>query len=416
MSSVRITAVFYLLMMGSLAVWPAGSALGEAMGKTKRLQVIGTAEIHGGNVATARDDAIRYGLWNAVEQEAQHLLSPASVVSHFQSLNAHIFSQSEAFVQDYKVLTESKVGRRYRVIVEVTVLRGDLLSKLEYLGILATEKDLPRIILLLSEKNVGWAMPRFTWEQNRLGDPSLIVAEGLTRALKARGFTVLQPDRADGRFPATSPTDETALRWAKQLGADIAVLGNAVARPTGNVSGTGMQSVEARISLRAFRVETTEPIGSFEASNATVHNDERVAGTKALGSATSDITTELIRQVTASWSGEATHAMLVKLFVTGIERYADFVQLRKTLKDEITGTRNVYLRGIRTGEAQVDVEIQGTAQALAEELVLQNFEDFGINVVEVGQDMIRLDLTPKDKGNDKPGDRQEPIEMNPLAW
>ncbi len=425
MSLLKVRIFFFLLIGTSFLAWPAGAIGAEQSEMTKRLSAVGTGKIHGGNVAIARDEAIESGLWHAVEQETQRLLSSTAVVSHFQSLSAHIFSQSDAFIQNYKVLTESKVGRLYRVVVEVTVLTNTLRNKLESIGILASDQDLPRVILLLSEKNVGWQVPHFTWQKDAVTDPMLTVEAGLRRAFEGRDFTVLRLDggyngeTAPEPFVATRPSDEMALRWAEQVGADIAVLGTAVAERTGNVSGTGMHAVEAHLSLRVLQVNSGSAIGSFQASNAAVHDDEMIAGTKALGLATSDIATELIRQVSASWRGETRQTSVVKLLVTGIDKYADFVQLRKTLKEDITGTKNVYLRGIRTDEAHVDVEIQGTAQGLAEELVLKNFDRFGINVLEVGRDTITLGLTPK--GNGPVEDRQESMEQDsmetePLVW
>ncbi len=420
MSLLKVRIFFCLLIGTCFLAWPTGAPGAQHSEMTKQLSAVGTGKIRGGNVAVARDEAIESGLWDAVEQETQRLLSPTAVVSHFQSLSAHIFSQSEAFIQNYKVLTESKVGRLYRVVVEVTVLTNTVRNKLESIGVLASETDLPKIILLLSEKNVGWPVPHFTWQQDAITDPMLTVEAGLRRAFEGRGFTVLQVDSGNDLetpqepFGVTRPTDEMALRWAAQVGADIAVLGTAVAERTGNVSGTGMHAVEARLSLRVLQVNSGAAVGSFQATNAAVHDDETIAGTKALGLATSDISSELIRQVSASWRGETRQTTVVKLFVTGIDKYADFVQLRKTLKDEITGTKNVYLRGIRTDDAQVDVEIQGTAEGLAEELVLKNFDRFGINVLEVGRDTITLDLTPK--GNGPVENRRESIGTAPLAW
>jgi hypothetical protein len=386
---------------------------------TKQLQVIGTSEIRGGNVASARDEAVEQGLWNAVEKGVELLISPAAVVSHFQPLSAQIYSQPETYVQNYKVLTESKVGRSYRVVVDATVLVAALRDKLEYMGILATEKDLPKVVLLFSEKNVSQRKPRYTWEHQTFSDGLLTVEAALNRALEERGFMVLKADlapngqTADERFAGTEPTREILLQWAEHIGADVAVLGNAIAKRTGNVSGTGVQSVEARLSFQVFRVDNRELVGTFDASNAAVHGDESIAGTKALDLATSDITTELIQQVTASWRGETRKTMLVKLFVKGIDEYADFIQLRKTIKNEITGVKNVYLRAIRPDEAHLDVELQGTARTLAEELVLKNFDGFGINVFEVGKDIIRLDLIRKEE---VPEDVQQPMETDPQAW
>lgn len=419
MMSLRKTCTLVLLFLVLSMTNDPLPAWGQPLEGAQKLQVVGTGKIRRDNVASARDEAIEHGLWDAVEQETQLLLSPDAVVSHFQPLNTQIFSQPEAFIQDYRVLTESKVGRSYRVVLEATVFVEALRDKLERMGILATDKDLPQVVLLLSEKNVDQTYPRRTWDHETFMDLPLTVEAALTRALEERGFVVLNADlapdgeAADDRFLGASPTDDMALTWAEQVGADVAILGQATAQRTGNLSGTGMQSVEARLSLRTFRLDNRESIGVFEATNAAVHEDEQIAGTKALGLTVSGITTELIRQVTANWRGETRETTLVKLFVKGIEEYADFVRLRRTIRDDVTGTRNVYLRAIRTGEAQLDVELQGTARVLAEELVLKNFEGFGINVLEVGPDSIRLDLIPKEEISDN---RQQPMETDLQDW
>jgi hypothetical protein len=85
----------------------------------------------------------------------------------------------------------------------------------------------------------------------------------------------------------------------------------------------------------------------------------------------------------------------VLVTVNGIKAYSDFVAFRRILSNKICGVKNVYLRGIDAGEARMDVEIKGTAQTLADELMLKNFDGFGINIFNVSQNAIQLKLVPK---------------------
>ncbi len=407
----RLISLFFFLLCLS---WPGNIVWGQNIQQTKIVEVVGTGEIYNDKVASARDKAIEHGLWNAVEQGVGLFISPAAVVSHFQLLSEHIYLQSENFIHDYKVLTESKAGSHYLVVVQATLLVDVLHDKLLDIGVLVTEKELPRIVLLLSEKNVGNAWPQYTWKQDTFMKLPLTVANTLQRILKEKGFEVLAletlstQETSGGRIPDTDLSDEMATELARQLGADVAIIGKAFAQLTGNISGTGTKSVEAKVSVRALKVDNAKIIGSFSSAKAAVDEDETVAGAKALALATSDIAKDIIRQITANWGGETRQTVLVQLVVKGIREYTDFVKFRKTLRNEIAGIKNVYLRTIKTDEAEIDVNLQGNTSALAEELILKNFEGFGVTILEVKQDSITLELIPK---ADFPDDWQKPTEV-----
>ena len=399
--------------------WPGNMVWGQNIQKTKIVEVIGSGEIYHDKVASARDKAIEHALWNAVEQSVGLLISPAAVVSHFQLLSEHIYLQSDNFIHDYKVLTESKAGSHYRVVVQATLLIDALYNKLQDIGVLVTEEELPSVVLLLSEKNVGHIWPRYTWKQDTFMRLPLTVEDTLERTLKEEGFEVLSPERfstqetSEDTVSDTDLSDEIALGIARQVGADVVIIGKALAHLTGNISGIGTKSVEAKVSLRVLKVDNGKIIGSFNSAKASVHANETVAGTKALMLATSDTAKDIIRQITASWGRGARQTVLVQLAVKGIREYVDFVKFRKTLRNQIAGIKNVYLRTIKTGEAEIDVNLQGNTSALAEELILKNFEGFGVNILEVKQDSIMLELIPKADFSD---DWQRPAEVESETW
>ncbi|MBW2318167.1 MAG: hypothetical protein JRF24_05715 [Deltaproteobacteria bacterium] len=262
----RLISLFFFFLCLS---WSGNIVWGQNVRQTKIVEVIGTGQIYHDKVASARDKAIEHGLWNAVEEGVGLLILPAVVVSHFQLLSEHIYMQFKDFIHDYKVLTESKAGSYYRVVVQATLLIDVLHNKLQDIGVLLTEKELPRVVLLLAEKNVGHTWPRYTWKQNTFMKLPLTVEDTLERTLKEKGFAVLAPETlttqetSESRIPDTDLSDEMATEIARQLGADVVIVGKAFAQLTGNISGIGTKSVEAKVSVRVLKVDNGKIIGSF---------------------------------------------------------------------------------------------------------------------------------------------------------
>jgi hypothetical protein len=288
-------------------------------------------------------------------------------------------------------------------------------EKLQDIGILMTGRELPSIIFLLSEQNVNDLPARHSWGQDPLAKLPLAVEDALTKYLRDKGFVVVNPgtvllDSPDmaSDVPPSLIERQDAMLLAEQTGADVVITGKATARFSGNVLGTDMKSVEANLLVDAVRVDTEMDIGSFQATGAAVHANEMVAGTEAITIAASNLVEELAREIAANWGRETRQTVLAELVVQGIREYVDFVKFRRILKSEIRGIKNVYLRGIKAGEAKMDVDLQGDTRALADELMLKSFEGFGINIFEVSQKAIKLEFIPKTGIQGQPSIPQEP--------
>ena len=395
----RLFMVFLLLWQ----TWGINSvARSEETEQTATLEVIGRGTIFRDNVAKARDEAIADGLWNAVEQGVGLLISSSSVIDHFQLLSDRVYSQAEEFIHDYKVLTESKSGRYYRLVLRATLSMKALHDKLQDIGVLMTQEKRPSVLLLLSEQNIGQTSPRYSWARSSFGGLPLAIEDTLAGYLRKKGFIIVNPDTLEGLVINLWPgygelelSDEAAAKLAEQVGAEVVILGKAFARLSGNVLGTNMKSVEAEMSGRAIRADNGIVIASSEATGAAAHANEMVASTEALTLAASGVAEGLSRQLAANWGGEASEWVLVELVVKGIKEYRDFIKFRTTISREVPGIKNVYLKAIKAGEAKMDVEVKGDSRMLADELLLKSFEGFGVNIVEVGQKTIILELIPK---------------------
>jgi hypothetical protein len=401
MTHFRNTLFAFLILSTIHASMTSVTASAQYSQKQSELEVIGTGRIHHDDVAKARDEAITHGLWDAIEKGVEQFISASSVVSNFQLLSSRIYSRPEEFIHEYKVLTESKSGRYYRVVVRATLMMQSLEESLKDIGVLVTDKAMPSLLLILAEKNIDALAYNRSWGQDPFARLPLTSEEALDNLLSEKGFSIIRPEtptRINIERPYEDdvlPTETWALAMAQQVGAEVVIIGKADVRLSGNVLGTDMKSIEATISLKALKVVDGTVLGVFESTKVAVNINQSVAGEEALSGAAATVAEDLNRKISATWGREMSKTVLVELMVQGIEAYGDFVRFRKVLRNEVGGIKNVYLKAIKSGEAKMDIELQGNTQVLAEELLRKRFDGFGINIFEIGEKQLRLELIPK---------------------
>lgn len=377
------------------------SLWGQKSDEAATIKVVGRGMIYRGDASKAREHAIRDALCAAVEQAVGRLISWPLVVADFQLLSDRVYDQSSEFIHDYKVIGESKSGRYYWVAVKATVLIGAIRDRLQEIGVLAIRGRMPRIMFFVSEQNVDDIFPQYWWRKGPFLSSVSVTEDSLSKYMRAKGFVVVDPSESmedvEIGLECSKPelSNEEALKLGRQFGVDVIVVGKAVARRSGNLLPSNRKSVQAVVSVHAIRTDNGMVIGSSQKSRAIFHSGERGAGADALGLAASDVAEDLTGQIIASWNGQTNRSNLVQLFVKGIKEYADFVRFRTTLRNDVRGVKNVYLRAIKAGEARMDAEVRGDASTLADDLMAQRFEGFRINILEIGQNEIKLELMEK---------------------
>ena len=378
----------------------AGSKAGQEANETRTIDLIGRGTIYRDDVAGARDRAIADALQGVVEQAVGLVISQASVLQDFQLLSDRVYDQTEAFIDDYKVLTESKSGQYYRVVVQATVSMSAIKDKLQSIGILVVQKEMPTIMFFLSEQNIGDSSPIYWWGQGPLSTHLSVTEKALSEYMREKGFIIVDRAAIDRdvqlgpEYAGAELSDAAAVRLGKELGADLVIIGKAVARYSGYVLDKDTRSIQARVSSRVIRTDSGMGIALSQGTGAAVHSDDRVGGTEALNLSASVVARDLIRQIVAKWRKDVRQSVLVELVVKGIREYTDFVRFRRHLTNDVRGVRNVYLRSIRAGEAKMDVDVMGNARILADELMFQRFENLVVNIFEVSEKGVKLELIP----------------------
>jgi len=386
-----LTVVLMLLLSLSSAV------AAEQQAQNKTFVVIGTSQVHGDNIQAARDQAISASLVMAVALMTEEILQEDSLVENFPQVNQIVYENSNAFVQDYKVLTETQFAKSYRVIVKATVAANKIAKQLSQAGILRAKVSLPAVLFFISEQNLNEDSPRYWWGKQMSAFESIAEAT-ISDILKARGFRVVEHSRVeipklvnwDSNEKPEISTEE-AINLGLRLQAEVVVVGASIASPTPSVMGENLKSFKATLKARAFRTETGEEIASLSRISVTANADEGVGGREALTMAGTLAGDELATQLASAWRELAERPSELEILVEGTGNLANFVKFRRALTG-ISGVEGMRVKEIKPNETTLIIEYKGKAEELASALMLQNFGNFGINIYEITQQSLKIAL------------------------
>ncbi len=385
--------VFILAVTANLS----GIVNAEENASKKIIEVIGTGAIQGGDVAKARDRAIKNSLVSAVEFAVADLLPLESMIQNFETLNEILYDNSSEFVAYYKVLAELKSGRTYRVLVQATVSTSVIEQQLMSAGIKVRKKNMPNILFFIAEQNLGDSLPQYWWTEDLAvvrGYSEIAMADGMIR----NGFFVIDQKSLikNEEFEAVKYkpdlSDEEAVRLGDSLHADVVIAGSSKADIAPNTMGESIKSFKAIVSIRALRTDTGEEIASTVQTAVSVNQDDIAGGGDALSNAGYLAGRKLASQIAIMWQKEVKKSLsTVRIIVEGTRYLSNFVIFRSVL-NEIPGVVTAQTSELKADEATIIVNFQGNAKELADALMLKNFESFGINIYEISQDHLRVRL------------------------
>jgi len=143
------------LLLAFLA-WAIGGTAEAQKGEDSRaLVVFGSAPVQGSNVTAARDAAIAGGLIQAVVLTAMEILSPEGFVENFKKLNEHLLDRPDAYIQDFRVLSETVIAKQHRVVVQATVNAKLIADRLAGAGLAGGKTNVPASQLALTVEGSG---------------------------------------------------------------------------------------------------------------------------------------------------------------------------------------------------------------------------------------------------------------------
>ena len=404
-ASLLIILTLMIGCFGSLRVWAEEPSMVTASGM---------AFMQAQDPAIARDEAIADALRKAVEQAIGTMISSETVVENFQLLSDKIFSQTQGYVRNYRVIKEWKEDNLYNVTVSAEVTMGDLKNDLLALKLTMQRKGMPRIMIIIEEVNVGNIS---SW----LANTNMAAAESsVTEKFQEKGFKLV--DRSQARQVANSNQIKLAVSGdsaaAANIGglanAEVIIVGKAVSENVGTIAGSSIKSIQANVNLTAIKVDNAEVIASGSAHAAKPHISAMSGGTMALKSAAAKAAEQLISGIVSNWQTELSSAASVQLMISKIN-FTQLSQFKKIVSSEVRGIKSINQRNYTNNVAILDVSVQGDAQFLADKLSVASFPGFKLVVSAISQNRIDLEAITTDdeaveeeEGNDGPLEEAEP--------
>lgn len=382
---VFLVAVLLILVIGAFA-------------QSKEIKAKGYGTIHGDNKAAARDKAIEDAQRKAVEQAMGTMISSESVTKNFQLISDRILSLSSGYIEKYRVISEKEIDGEVEVEIAAIVGMSKLNDSVQAIKNLIRRMDRPKIMVLIAEQSIREEGQQLS-EKSRgdvvLSSTSLGVVENvLIEFFRAKGFDFVDRQALAGQIeiadPLTLVNDKERIKKIANLtDAQVVIFGQAQARTTGEVQG--IYSGQANISLRALKTDTGEIIAATNAHAAVPFVDPSTANTKALSEAAKKISQKLMDQILSQWQSESSGLRSICLVIKGV-KYADVKKLRSWLTKYVRGVKSVHQRYVKDGIAELDLDIQGSAQNLADELSEKKFQKKTIEVLDLLPNKVSIEL------------------------
>ena len=352
----------------------------------------GMGAVISGDLAKAEEDAISNALRNAVEQVIGTMIQSEVLVQNYQTIEDRIYSQSAGYVERYEVIGKSRQGDTIlEVSIKAVVRKGSLKNNLDALGLLISRKGKPRLMIIVDERNMDehyydWGIDMNTTENE------------VMNALMEKGFPFVDREAAirkiekDAIMASLEGDEKAAQNIALQSGAEVLIVGKAVAKTASGgpsaMTNAGMVSCQATINLRALRADDGTILATTSQQSAAAHIDQLTGGTQALKKAAKLASDDLTNKIVDRWQKDVYSGTTISLRLMNVETYNDLVKIKNMLPYNVRGVQNVYQRDYSKQTALFDLDVKGTANQVAEELVVKDFSPYTIEVVNVTQNAV----------------------------
>ncbi len=384
-------------MTGALPLALALAAAGAAE-DLRTTEAVGQAALAGDLLAAkeqAKDDALR----NCVQQVATTLVTAATETDQAQLLSDRIYAHSVGYVRKFQVLEDKQDGNTWVTKLRCQVSEAKLDEDMMAFGIAYRRAGLPRIFVLVAEQAINATQATGWWQGGGNAADLRVMENAFMDRMEKSGFTFVDPEVLQGKVKLEALGADPNLQQAREVGvrsgADLVVVGRAVAKPLGELqidNGTFYSAV-ANVSARAVRTDTGEIVATAEFTGTAGRGFEQsTAGRNAFSEAGRQLARDLFAKVGKVWAREQSGARRIAMAVLGVDDYARLAAFKNALVQSVRGVKDVQERSMENGRAELDVTVAGTSQSLATDLATRKFQGFTVKVKKVTAGVVEVEL------------------------
>lgn len=343
-----------------------------------KIRAEGMADILNNRVDIAREKALDSALRSAVEKVVGVMITSTSEVENFALKMDRILAESKGFVNTYKILSEQRQQDRYDVVIEADVGQERLKDRMEAIQLIIARKAKPRLMLWFTER----------------AQKDALAEAAMSRYFMGKGFKLVDSQTLRRERPGELPMDPKGVsRLAGQYGAEIVMIGGVEATTNAfNVGGIEMFRNQVTVSIKVINGDTGEVVAtdSKAASAPGMKGDIK----KITEEAAEKLARQMLDEVLEKWSSELVNTVTVKLLVSGIQSYDELMRLKDALANSVKGYKDMVQRSYQRGQAELDLEIKGNTQGLADDLAVMTVNQKKMKILGITANRVEAGLVP----------------------
>jgi len=363
------------------------------------IEVTGHGVIADTDTIKARNLAFDNAVAKVIEKSVDRFLSEKDITENKQSLEQHIFAKAGGYIKNMDITEEgvkSDMPGNYSITMKATLIADNLEHDLAALGLLNFRANLPRVLVMVQEKNVDIVH----WHVQSKESNS---AENIIwNVLGIKGFkSVDQIGLIEGLTPDIEKAfyaDDVsqALAFSAGYDADIVIIGKAISRPI-TVAGTSGDSltVQAMVTLKAYRTSTGEEIANISTSASTVTKNELTGGTIAITKAAEEAALKLTPGIIENWTTVEEATISITMFINGLKSIEDLITFKHEFMDKVSGIKTFDRRTFSGSAAAYDLEITTTVPDIVTELSKNELNSFDVQVRSQSDNSLELKVKLK---------------------
>jgi len=383
-----------LLALGLAAPGPPRAEEG-----VQAVEAAGQGAIDGNDLAAARERARDDALRSCVQQVATTVVTAATETDQAQLLSDKVYSHSQGYVRKFTVVEDRRDGNTWVTRLRCEVSEAKLDEDLLAFGIAYRRAGMPRIMTLVAEQAVDATQATGWWQGGGNAADLRVLENAFMDRMEKSGFAFVDAEVLSGKVRLESvgadPNVQQAREVGRLTGAEVVVVGRAVAKPLGTlaIEGGTLHASVANVSARAVRTDTGEVIAVAEfTGKAGKGFEQATAGRNALSEAGRQLAADLFSKIGKVWAREQSGQKRVSLTVRGVDDYARVAAFKNALVTSVRGVKDVQERSLEEGKAEMEVLLSGTSQAFATELATRRFQGFAVKVKKVTASAVEVEL------------------------
>lgn len=392
-------ALLAVIFLAAPLLTAAGAA--PTGGADKTVLAFGNSRIYK-DLAIAKNAAISESLLSAVQTTAARMLSKTELTENFETVTKVLTDNRDGFIQGYKILKEVRTDRYYRVLIQATVTTKEIRKKLADAGLQTGPDRLPSVLFMVAEKQINDIGYQYWWRSGGSFFQGETAISPMMDTLTEKGLTVIGTRQiqeqagkasADKKLDAT-PANHEAAKLADKLGADLVVVGTASVESTANRMGENIRAYKGIVNVRVLEAETGEKLTTLRQQAVTGGEDPETASQNALSDAAYQAGRQLAGTIAALWQKAEQAKGRLTLTITGQNILPHLEQFRQAVRNT-QGVTRLQTKEMTPDTATLAVQCKSSPQELADNLILQSYEQFGINITEVTAKGLKVELMPE---------------------